>query len=352
MGQKRNTMLAIVAILIVVIIGGAAGGYWYYKRTPTYSLKLLGQSIKEHDWHSFDAHVDVEQVSEDIVTMVAMIGYSDRFTYLDHIDKHRIYLSPGFRETSKNVELAIEDTLRNKKIPSDDTSTPFEEALVGRIYKAFDFVEVLDVSRHGDEAIAQILLKQNKLNLNVIVMLEMVQLENGTWEVMSISNAEKIGEEFYEAAQEKLADMNKPTQEAIDEAVKIGDVKATLRRMGQTAYAPIYPYLQVNIPVTIGEQSISTIDGDIMFEGLGPNKNEVLRVPAVLQNTNIAMTNSTRTYYYSDRLSESSDEYEKLKEANMNNFNDVKVSFKIRRVVFGDGTELEVATKLSEADIF
>lgn len=146
--------------------------------------------------------------------------------------------------------------------------------------------------------------------------------------------------------------MNKPTQEAIDKAVQIGDVKATLRRMGQTAYSPIYPYLQVNIPVTIGEQSVSTIEGQIVFAGVGPNKNEILRVPAVLQNTNIAMTNSTRTYYYSDRLDEYSDEYNKLTEANMNNFNDVKVSFKIRRVVFGDGTELEVATKLSEAEIF
>ncbi len=352
MGQNRNTMLAIVAILIVVIIGGAAGGYWYYKRTPTYSLKLIGQSIKEQDWHSFDAHADVEELSEDIVTMLAMIGYSDRYTFLDHIDKHRIYTDARFKETSRDMALAIEDALRNKRLSSDSTSTTFEESAISRMYKAFEFEEVLDVSRHGNTAVAQVLLYQNKLNLNVVVLLDMAQLSDGTWEIVSVSNAEAIGEEFYEAAQEKLAEMNKPTQEAIDKAVQIGDVKATLRRMGQTAYSPIYPYLQVNIPVTIGEQSVSTIEGQIVFAGVGPNKNEILRVPAVLQNTNIAMTNSTRTYYYSDRLDEYSDEYNKLTEANMNNFNDVKVSFKIRRVVFGDGTELEVATKLSEAEIF
>lgn len=202
MGQNRNTMLAIVAILIVVIIGGAAGGYWYYKRTPTYSLKLIGQSIKEQDWHSFDAHADVEELSEDIVTMLAMIGYSDRYTFLDHIDKHRIYTDAGFKETSRDMALAIEDALRNKRLSSDSTSTTFEESAISRMYKAFEFEEVLDVSRHGNTAVAQVLLYQNKLNLNVVVLLDMAQLSDGTWEIVSVSNAEAIGEEFYEAAQE------------------------------------------------------------------------------------------------------------------------------------------------------
>lgn len=221
-----------------------------------------------------------------------------------------------------------------------------------RIYKTFDFVKIDSVETHGKQAVAYVILKQNKLDKEITLELEMTQLSDGTWEIMSLANAEDIGEELYEIAQAKLAEINKPTQEAIDAAVKIGEVKPTLRRMGRNAYSPLYTYLQVNIAVTVGEKSVSTIEGDIVFEGIGSNKNEVLRVPAVLKNTNIAMTNTTRTYYYSDRLVEDSDMHEKLRAANMNNFNDVKMSFKVKRVEFADGTELALKTKMNDAEAF
>ncbi len=280
------------------------------------------------------------------------MGMSDNYTSIKQSDKDEIFDNEEFDILVDNVSAEIENILRNKKAPTSYGDDVTERELVERIYKTFDFVKIDSVETHGKQAVAYVILKQNKLDKEITLELEMTQLSDGTWEIMSLANAEDIGEELYEIAQAKLAEINKPTQEAIDAAVKIGEVKPTLRRMGRNAYSPLYTYLQVNIAVTVGEKSVSTIEGDIVFEGIGSNKNEVLRVPAVLKNTNIAMTNTTRTYYYSDRLVEDSDMYEKLRAANMNNFNDVKMSFKVKRVEFADGTELALKTKMNDAEAF
>lgn len=118
MGQKRNTIIAIVAILIVVIIGGAAGGYWYYKRTPTYSLKLIGRAIQEHDWYTFDAQVDVDQVAEDFVAGLLVMGMSDNYTSIKQSDKDEIFDNEEFDILVDNVSAEIENILRNKKAPT------------------------------------------------------------------------------------------------------------------------------------------------------------------------------------------------------------------------------------------
>lgn len=48
-GNGRNKKFIAIAVVILLIICGI-GGYLYYKRTPAYSMQLIQESVKEHNW--------------------------------------------------------------------------------------------------------------------------------------------------------------------------------------------------------------------------------------------------------------------------------------------------------------
>ena len=61
MDPKRKRLYMIIGAVIAIVIAVAAG-YLYYMRTPTYTLRTIGNAVKTHDWASFQKHVDVKGI--------------------------------------------------------------------------------------------------------------------------------------------------------------------------------------------------------------------------------------------------------------------------------------------------
>ena len=63
--NRMNKKLIACIVAIILIICGV-GGYFYYKRTPTYSLQLIQQSVKDHNWEKFSQHVDTKGLADSV----------------------------------------------------------------------------------------------------------------------------------------------------------------------------------------------------------------------------------------------------------------------------------------------
>ena len=66
MDPKRKRLYMIIGAVIAIVIAVAAG-YLYYMRTPTYTLRTIGNAVKTHDWASFQKHVDVKGIFNNIM---------------------------------------------------------------------------------------------------------------------------------------------------------------------------------------------------------------------------------------------------------------------------------------------
>lgn len=344
--SNRNIIIAVVVALIVILIGGAAGGYWYYKQTPTYSLKLIRTAVEEHDWSAFKEHVDVETVGKDMSRSLLVFYRAADYVKVDETLAYKLADKTSMTIYEEPVTASIEQFIRNKKSNSAKGSNEYDfEELMDSIYTTSSIKSIDNIEKNGKQATADIVVENSKYNLTFTLKVEMEQFKDGTWEITSIANAAEVGEAFYQANQKLLDEKNKATQEAIDKAVKI---ETPIVNSSSIVYGVRYTYANVNItiPRTLGEKSISTIRGEMVFEGVGENKNQIVRRRMFWKNPNIANVNTRQDAIFETKIYSNSDRLDTLAlfEAAKTEFKDVKISYKIQEIEFADGTSLTLAT--------
>lgn len=345
--SNRNIIIAVVVALIVILIGGAAGGYWYYKRTPTYSLKLIRTAVEEHDWRAFQEHVDVETIGKDISRSMLTFYWKKDYVHIDEKLAYKLADKADMKIYEEPVAASLEQFVRNKKSSSGKIADQynFQEKMVD-IYTTSSIKSIDNIERGGSQATADIVVENSKYNLTFTLKVEMEQFNDGTWEVTSITNAAEVGEAFYNAYQKLLDEKNKATQEAIDKAIKIeGPTVKSVSMVQGMRFSPAYANVDISMPRTLGDKSISIERGEVIFEGVGDDKNQIVRRRAFWRNPNIANVNMTVDDNYNMKLYANSDRLENLAllEAAKSEFKDVKITYKTIKVEFSDGTSLELA---------
>ena len=265
----------IIAVLVaVLVIAAGVGGYIYYKRTPTYSLTLIQDAVKEHNWEKFSHHVDVKELSDSVFDDFIMAAMEEDKT----MDSSAKQMAAGFAQMFKPmltnaVENALKEYVEKGQVGKNDSEEkkgqeqPAEAATDNLVNSAHanevKFTGVKSTSTDGDLATVALGIRNDKLGRDFELKVSMSQLEDGTWKVRKISNLKEFLKNVQEAEKAKLAELNKPIQDEIDAAVKLGSFAGQVRQ--EDSFGLSYKLLLTGTAEFSGSKALDSLTGEIMM---------------------------------------------------------------------------------------
>lgn len=215
-GNGRNKkFIAIAAVILLVICG--IGGYLYYKRTPAYSMQLIQESVKEHNWEKFSRHVDTKNLADAAFDDIIEISMEER----GDLDEHTKALAMSFVKLVKPnitslLESAVKEYVETGEFKKDETGNaknnsttqnkkaapkkgnPADNLLQDTKADKLKFSSIKSTEESDNTAIVTLELRDEAASANYELKIRMIQLEDGTWKVSKIDNLK----EFYKAVKE------------------------------------------------------------------------------------------------------------------------------------------------------
>lgn len=210
----RNKKFIAIAVVILLIICGI-GGYLYYKRTPAYSLQLIQESVKEHNWEKFSHHVDTKNLADAAFDDIIEITMEER----GDMDAQTKALASSFIKLIKPnltslLESAVKEYVETGEFKKDETANnnstspnkkaaqkkgnPADNLLQDTKADKLKFSGIKSTETSDNTAIVTLELRDEAVNANYDLKIRMIQLEDGTWKISKIDNLK----DFYKAVKE------------------------------------------------------------------------------------------------------------------------------------------------------
>ena len=214
-GKSWNKKV-IALVVAVVLIACGIGGYMYYKRTPAYSLQLIQDSVKEHNWEQFSRHVDTKSMADSAFDDIIELSLAEDKT----MDAQTKALAANFAKLLKPtltslIESSVkeyvetgefkdlDDNQDNSKKAKRSKTNPAENILKETNAEKLKFTGVKSTEKDDAGTVVAMGLHDESLNADYELKIRMIQLEDGTWKMNKIENLK----DFYNATQE--AEKNK-----------------------------------------------------------------------------------------------------------------------------------------------
>lgn len=345
--MNKKTGIIAGIIVAVLIIGGIAG-YMYYKRTPTYTFDLIKTSVEKHDWDTFSKHVDTKNVistSYDAFVEGAMESDED-------MDEDIKGMASGF---AKLLKPSIVDALNQeveqwvktgekkepeKKADSKDEQKAQNAANNMTKETGFDkskFKGVSYTKNDGDFSLVGITIEDSQLKKDFTLELKMRQLDDGTWQILEISNLKDYLLELDKARKAKLAEVNKPIQDEIDQRVSVKNAQASIVQADPFG---ISQKLRVNLTLAVnGDKDIASFSGNIYLKS---PEGKQTKIPFEAKrglkagDQVVAIDKELNPFFGGEA---------KLAKANLSQYS---IKTQLTKLAYGDGTTLELKTSLDE----
>lgn len=185
---------SVIVCTVVVIICGIFGGYMYYKRTPGYTLKLIQESIKKHDYVTFSKHVDTKSILS--------FAYDDMVSEALNESNEDENINELTRGLAAMIKAPILDSLNNQieiyiktgEMPDESkTNKKSADAAADDLVKktnlrTLSLTGLGNSQKKGDFSIIEVIVHDSELNTDLLLKLKAIQLEDGTWKVLKINN--------------------------------------------------------------------------------------------------------------------------------------------------------------------
>ena len=246
-------------LLLAVVLAAAATLIWYFAywvKTPQYSLGLIGSAVQKHDFAAFEKHVDMETLYssayDDVVAasfgserlssplLSALVQNIKGIAVPILIDQTRQYVNSGtMAEADPND--ADSPMLQNN-------GTDIVNSLKNKTgVNSMQYQGVEQVQKNGSTAVVTIKVFDSELDKHFLVGLDMRQLADGTWQITRINNLQTLISERDQAFQNKLAELNKPVQKQIDDAITVTPQKIFIT---SAPYSGVIRLLQADLQLT------------------------------------------------------------------------------------------------------
>lgn len=356
--QKQGILIGAVVLLIIAILGG----FWYYKRTPTYTFSQIKTAVEKHDWDTFSKHVDTKSVIGSLYDG-AIDASAAKDENMDNATKAMVQgfakmLKPAIVEAlNGEVETWIKTGKSSFDSNNDETNDKSIQGLTqgassnkGRSNKEesanaaannlkdmtdFENIEFKGVTSTRDEGGFKVItlgLHDNKLEADYELDLNMRQLDDGTWQVVSVANFKDYLEAVEKAEAAKLAELNKPIQDEINKEVQIGEIQPNIysgRAMSQ---------LKFSVPITVAsEKMIRYADGMVVVTA--PD-NTITKIPVTLS---LNLDKGNKTLVVQKWLDHSVSRERTLAFADSNK---LLAKIELTKITYTDGKTLELLTKV------
>lgn len=301
--MTKKKLIALLAVLVILL--GGIGGYWYYKRSPLYSFKLIQQAVEQKDWDSFQKHVDTKNLlSTSYDALIASSLEAD-----ESLDDTSKQFAMQFIMMMKpaivgSLNSDIEHMIRTGNIETPDSNSSTQEQLqtkmialnmmnqagVGRLA----IVGVGGVDKSKDLATAAVKVKDEKLDQTFELQVGMKQLEDGTWQVLEITNLKDYLKQMHAAVAKKLEAMNGTLLETMKKEITVAPGKVEIKDANSFGYVKV---MHLSAPVNVhSSKVISSINGEFRVTAPG---NSMFVVPF---NGSVNMDKGTKTLQLSKEL--------------------------------------------------
>lgn len=337
-------ILISLGVLLAIIVCGFAG-YTYYKHTPTYSLTLIRDSVKNHDWDTFSRHVDTESVISNAFDDVIAVAMQD-----DAMDNTTKGLAQGFVQLLKPAMIqAMNDGVKNwvktgefKDGAADKNVQEQKKQQLAENFKeetnadSLTFKGVGNVTKEGKTAIVEIHFEDHKLNRDTSLKVQMNQLDDGTWQVVQIKDFQEYLLDEKKAREEKLAELNKPIQSEIDDRVTIGQLQAKIVNGDAWGFSK---KLQLQAPLHLNsDKAIAALEGTLIFtnpDGKTYKKPYKVSLAVKGADSTLTLTYELNPFIDSEKKLESS-------------LPQTKIEMKVEKLDYADGSSLALKKTLED----
>lgn len=347
--NKRRGILITVLVLIAVLIAGAVGGYFYYKRTPTYSLKVIGEAFENRDTRTIEERIELNQVFTDFFIGAARGEIKKEFVNPSEalVSKYLASVQDKMNQTVKETTDDFLKEIKNSKHSKDKAdgkskgnSRVSKDKMESEVFfDNFTYEKVESVETNGKEAKATILFKVKEPNVEVPLVFRMEQDSDGMWTITNLENGEEVWKIINDGMQRELDAANAKAKAEIDRYVTIGALKGSVTR----SYGRNQPYIYFYMPVTTHEKAVRDIDGVITISGVGDEK-QIIRLNASWHSTaNKVGNNGAWGFIYYLRAYDNNDYL-----LSQTDLSKVEMSFEPRSITFFDGTSITLKDSLDD----
>lgn len=332
--------------IIAAIICAVAFYFLYWIKTPVYSLGIIRDSIQKHDVATFEKHVDLD-------TLYAK-GFDDAFIAYDKLQGDNLMSNPlavGFVQMMKPAVVSGLKTKTLDSIKGEDDAAQ-AKALLGdseQVVKDLKKSSGIDdstfrdasvASSDGNEAIVAIKVHNNKIDKDFDLKVKMSKLDDGTWKVKELTNLVDFMLEVDAATKAKIAELNKPIQEKIQNFIAVTDTKLKFH-FSHDWFSAYYSFNYGATLKNISDQKITGFSVKYIFKD---QKGVACKEVVQPYGTKVLAPNEEITLTQTLRLNASSANDKKL----ISNPDKCSIVVEVKWIKFEDGTTIQMLDKLPD----
>lgn len=281
---NNKKIYKIIGLIILLILAGNIFYFFYWTKTPQYSLKLIQESIKNHDVVSFEKHVDTETLCTQAID--AFLTQEISTNDIDNPLVQGIFqtvkpaivksLKDGFINYVRTGNFDMNNPFESNKINTEFSDNERQNENKIKRYTRLEFKDISNVETNGNRATVDIIFYDNKTDKNFTLKIGMAKLEDGTWRIDSFINLDEYIKEYNQATKEKLDEINKQIADEITQNISINTANVNAKLQTQNILGLIDGKVFVYIPlknltnqnITINNIKIQFINNDnnIIYE--------------------------------------------------------------------------------------
>lgn len=267
----KHRAASMVLVLVALVMAMAGWYFLYWVKSPSYSLNLIREAVRNHDVETFRRHVDTE-------TLYGQL-YDDVVIWSLEKEGLNNSLAMGFAAALKPAVVAAlmektdEAIGKNEALEAGDADTPMGY-VIGQTGAAHStFKGVSDVVTGGDSAVVSLTFHDANLGRDFLIKVNMERLPDGAWKAVSLADFQEYLAAYDAAKADKLKAMNADIQKAIAAIAQIEQIGEPVLITQNGAHILSAPFVLTN--KTAGERLQTVIihsvlangEGKILYEG-------------------------------------------------------------------------------------
>lgn len=214
--RTKLKIFAAAILLVLVVIGGGLAYFNFYVKTPEYTLKVIQESIQNHDVDEFNKYVNVDNVVAG-VTNNMLDGIIASQTNLPEEAKVAMNsLATMFKAPIvASLQEGLNNYVKTGSWQSGNTTADSQGAMINSdmiIEQAglsdlnFEGIDYINKNEENRTAEAGIKVTQSEINQPFIFKVSLEEQADGYWKVVSIDNFDEFIKALAEGRKEYIKD--------------------------------------------------------------------------------------------------------------------------------------------------
>lgn len=221
--KRHSTILKIIlALIFLTLVGGAAFYYFYWLRSPQYSLVIIQKAVQEHDDATFEKHVDVSRVADDLVSAMidttVMNGEETGPFKENFVAMIKNVALPAF---NSQIRTYVQQGVFQPTDPNNDGFAIAAATMERMGLRTCEFKGISKTERKNSTMVVTCKIYDVALEQEFFVDLVMNRLEDGTWRIIGLKGLNEYLKNREAAVEAYLLAENKPIKEQIEKKVKV-----------------------------------------------------------------------------------------------------------------------------------